>query len=525
MKNLKMVLFALLMSVFSVNAQEASVENVLNLRTAKHSGQIIENNKLVGYFIFFTKEKVDKNNTAYEIEMFDDNYNPSSKFEIVRPKNSILLEMVYNGSVFMLHFYDSKTGYEFVTFDRNGDMKGSKTISREEISKWDLNKVSMNLQSGTENVSIYPNGTSGFIRSTFTKYKKVGYEIVAYDNEANEVWSYKSNEASDMLEMVEINDISTNYLTATVTKKKNITTREMSNYLLLLNLSDGSKITEISMGDDASGLRSLLKSFVNESKKNITVVGEYYKPNDDIVKDKSQGLYMQEISLEGEDLGITYYAWKGDIDQFVSLNDKDETKDRPFYAFFHDVIISKNGHIFLIGEQFLKQVSAGGIAMQVAANALGGSSNASAFEMLLGDMIVVEFDASKNLVDFKMVEKKKTNIILPAGMGMYGSTTLGYYIKSLGAFDYSFTSRNKEKDYYDVIYIDANRREDAKSEKSDLMIGVISIKAGKVTESRIPISCESKSWWIQPGKPGYISVSEYNRQEKKIDMRLEKLTY
>ena len=525
MKNAKMILIALLLSVFSVSAQEASVSNVLNLRTVKHSGQIIEQNKLVGYFIFYTKEKVDKNNTAYEIEMFDDNYNPSSNFEIVRPKNSILLEMVYNGSVFMLHFYDSKTGYEFVTFDKSGEMKGSKKIGKDEISKWDLNKVAVNLQSETENVSIYPNGDKGFIRSTFTKYKKVGYEIVAYDNEANEVWSYKSNETSDMLEMVEINDISANYLTATVTKKKSITTREMSNYLLLINLAEGTKITELSMGDDASGLRSLLKSFLNESKKNITLVGEYYKPNDDIVKDKSQGLYMQEISLDGEDLGVTNYAWKGDIDQFVSMTDSDGKKERPFYAFFHDVVISKNGHIFLIGEQFLKQVSAGGIAMQVAAGALGGSSNASAFEMLLGDMIVIEFDAKKNLVDFKKVEKKKTNIILPAGMGIYGSTTLGYYIKSLGAFDYSFTSRNKEKDVYDVIYIDANRKEDDKSSKSDLMVGVISIKTGKVTESRIPINCESKTWWIQPGKPGYISVSEYYRKEKKIDMRLEKLTY
>lgn len=525
MKNVKMLLFAFLISVLTVNAQDASVENVLNLRTAKHSGQIIENNKLVGYFIFYTKEKIDKDNTAYEIEMFDDNYNPSSKFEIVRPKNSYLVEMVYNGSVFMLHFYDPKTGYEFVTFDRNGDMKGSNAISKDAVSKWDLNKVLMNLQSSTENVSIYPNGTNGFIRSTFTNYKKVGYEIVAYDNEANEVWSYKSNEASEMLEMVEINDISANYLTATVTKKKNLTTREMSNYLLLLNLSDGSQITEISMGDDATGLRSVLKSFLNESKKNISIVGEYYNPNDDIVKDKSQGLYMQEISLSGEDLGITNYAWKGDIDQFASLTDGDGNDNRPFYAFFHDVVVSKNGHIFLIGEQFLKQVSAGGIAMKVAANAMGATTNASAFEMLLGDMIVVEFDAEKTLVDFKTVEKKKTKIILPAGMGIYGSTTLGYYIKSIGAFDYAFTSRNKEKDIYDVIYIDGNRREDDQSEKSDLMVGVISIKGGAVTENRIPIFCESKNWWIQPGKPGYISVSEYFRKEKKINMRLEKLTY
>ena len=53
-------------------------------------------------------------------------------------------------------------------------------------------------------------------------------------------------------------------------------TNEMTCYMLLLNLSEGSKIAEISLGDDQSGLRSLLKSFLNESKKNITIVGEYY---------------------------------------------------------------------------------------------------------------------------------------------------------------------------------------------------------------------------------------------------------
>lgn len=453
---------ALLLSVFSVSAQEASVSNVLNLRTAKHSGQIVENNKLVGYYIFYTKEKIDKNNTAYEVEMFDDNYNSSSKFEIIRPKNSILLEMVYNGSVFMLHFYD-KTGYEFVTFDQSGEIKGSNKIAKEEISKWDLQRASTNLESATENITIYPNGATGFIRSTFTKYKKIGYEIVAYDNEANIVWSYKSDEASAMNELIELNDVSENYLTATITKKKSLMTREMTSSLLLINLLDGSRITELPLGDDASGLRSLLKSFLNEKKKNITIVGEYYKPNDDIIKDKSQGLYMQEISLEGEDLGITKYAWKGDIDQFVASLDDDDKKERPFYAFFHDVIISKNGHVFLIGEQFLKQVSAGGIALKALASATGGSSNTSMFEMLIGNMIVIEFDEKKNLVEFKTVEKKRTRAILPAGMGIYGSTTLGYYIKTMGSFDYAFTSKNKEKDLYDIVYIDANRKEDEKS--------------------------------------------------------------
>lgn len=525
MKNIKITLVALLLSLFSLKAQQASVPNVLNLKTAKHSGQIIENNKLVGYYIFYLKEKVDKNTVAYEVEMFDDNYNQTTNFDIIRPKNSLLLEMVYNGKVFMLHFYDNKTGYEFATYDRSGEMVGSKKVAKDDISKWDLSRTETNYASQTENVSIYPNGNEGFIRSTFTKNKKIGYEIVALDNQANEIWSYKSNENSDQIEIVEINDVAGNFLTATITQKKNIMTREMTNRVLILNTKDGSLIKDETLGSDLDGLRSLLKSFVNEKKGTITIVGEFYKPKDDIIKDKSQGLYMQEFSLTGEDLGIQQYSWKGDIYQFAASLDEDDKKDRPFYVCFHDVIISKNGHIFMIGEQFLKQVSAGGIALKALANATGGTSNVSAFEILVGNMVVIEFDAKKTLVDFKIIEKKKTSVLLPQGMGIYGTATLGYYIKSLGEFDYSFTSSNKEKDLYDVVYIDANRKESKESSKSDLMVGVISIKAGKITENRVPINCQSNYWWIQPGKPGYISVSEYFRKEKKIDMRLEPLSY
>jgi hypothetical protein len=85
MKKIKLTLAALLFGLVSVQAQKASIPNVLNLKSAKDAGQIIENNKLVGYYIFFQKEKVDKKSVAYEVEVFDDNYNISKTFEIIRP--------------------------------------------------------------------------------------------------------------------------------------------------------------------------------------------------------------------------------------------------------------------------------------------------------------------------------------------------------------------------------------------------------------------------------------------------------
>jgi len=524
MNKIKLTSLLVLMSIFSVFAQNKSVANVLNFKSTKDAGEIIENNKLVGYYIFYLKEKVDKKTSAYEVEIYDDNYNVTKNFEIIRPKNTVLLEMVYNGNAFMIHFYDSKTGYEFATFDRTGKATGSKKIATDDISRWDLARVQQNLASSTENVNIFPNGKDGFVRSTFTKNKKTGYEVVAYDNNAKELWKYSSKETSELLEFVEINDVSANVLSATVSKKKNMMTRDVTMYCLLLDSKTGKLIKEMQLGSNETGLRSLLKSFVNEESGSIYLVGEYYKPKDDILKDKSMGLYLQEFSLSGKELNKKEYKWKGDIDKFKNEMDPEDKKgDRPFYVFFHDVVISKSGHIFMIGEQFIKQISAGGVAMKVIA---GSNSNVSTLEIRVANMVVIEFDENKSMVDFKLVKKKGTSVLLPEGMGYYGTTTLGYYVKSQGDFDYSFTSSDKEKDNFEIVYIDADRKTEKKATtKADVMVGVISIKGGKLSQTRVPINCTSNRWWLQPAKPGYISVSEYFRKEKKIDMRLEQLTY
>lgn len=529
MRKMKIVIASLLLSLSCGYAQNASVPNVLNLKSAKQSGQILEKNKIVGYYVFFTKEKADKANTTYEVELFDDNYNKTGSFEITRPNKSLLLEMVFNGQVFMLHYYDSKTGYEFATYDRAGKLQGSNKISKDDLSKYEVARVQQNAQSATENVTIYPTGTNGFVRTTFTKNSKMGYEVVAYDNNAKVLWTSESPSTSEKLETIEIVDVTENVISATISKKKNLMTKEVDQFCLLLNTSDGKTIKEFQLGTDDSGRKTILKSFINEKTSSIMLVGEYYKPKDDFLKDKSQGLYLMELAMDGSEKSSTEYSWKTDISKFKqeSLDEEDKKDaDKPYYMFFHDVVISENGHIFLIGEQFKKQLSAGGVAGNLASAALGGGgSGASSFEILVANMLVIEFDATKKMIDFDLIQKKKTSVLLPAGMGAYGATFLGYYIKTMGGFDYSFTSRNAEADAFDVVYIDANRKEEKNSKKSDLMVGVISIKSGAKDVNRVPINCTSSIWWVQPGKPGYISVSEYFRKEKKIDMRLEALSY
>jgi len=522
MSKLKVTLAALAFSLAFGSSAQSTVMNVLNLKSAKQSGEIVESNKLVGYYIFYFKEKADKKTSTYEIELFDDNYNSLKNFEITRPKNANLLEMVFNGEVFMLHFYDQKTGYEFVTYDRTGKQLGSTKIAVDNISRWELQRAAANLSANTENVTLYPTGSTGFIRQTFTKNKKLGYEIVAYNNEAEEVWSYGSSETSTLVETAELNDVNEELLAVTVYKKKNNMTREMDLFCLLLNTKSGKLIAEVEMGNETAGRQSLMKAFVDGKTQKIVLMGEFYKPGDDMLKDKSLGLYMRELSLEGKDLSMTQYKWKGDIDKFKNENlDEEDKKDanKPYYMFFHNVIRSENGHLFLIGEQFKKQVS----GMGVASAALGGG--ASAFEILIANMVVIEFDEKNKMVDFDLIQKKKTPVLLEAGMGTWGTTYLGYYLNALGAFDYAFTSSDRAADKYNIVYVDANRREDKESAKSDVMIGVINIDGGKKTEERIPINTKARFWWIQPAKPGFIAVGEYYRKDKKIEFRMEPLTY
>lgn len=513
---------------YSVQAQEASISNVLNLKSAKQTGQIVENDKLVGYFVFYFKEKEDSKNSTYEIEIFDDNYNSVKSFEITRPKKTALLEMVYNGSAFMLFFYDRKTGYEFTSFDKSGKKLGSKTIAPGDISQFDLQRSAQALAANTDNVTIYPLGSTGFVRQTYTKNKKMGYELVAYDNEMNELWSNGSPETSKLVETVEINEVAGKYVTATLYKRKSAMSKKMSLTFIVLDSKSGELVTELQMGGEDEGKESVLKAFYDESLGKLILIGEYYKPGDDILKDKSVGLYIQELDESGTIANKKQFKWKGDIDQFkndnLSEEDQKEAKDA-FSLFFHNVIRSKDGKLFLVGEQFKKQLSAGGTAMNVLAAASGGSSDASNFEIRVGNMVVITFDSGNEIIDFDIVEKKKTSVLLPAGAGLYGSTFLGYYVASMGGFDYAFTSADKESDAFTVIYTDYNRKAEKGDKKADKMLGVIHVEGGTLEPSRVPINTDAKAWWIQPAKPGFVSVVEYYKKEKKLTMHLEKLAY
>lgn len=202
--------------------------------------------------------------------------------------------------------------------------------------------------------------------------------------------------------------------------------------------------------------------------------------------------------------------------------DEDAAKSKNNMSiYFHRILRSKDGKWVAIGEQYKKQVSGLGMASQIMN---GGNSSTSAFSIFVYNMVVIEFDLQFNITNITTVDKKKSEVMLPAGAAYYSSAFLAKYVNAVGGFDYIFTSQDATKDNYSTIYTDMNRKDDD-GKKADMMIGAINYKGGKITTERFPLNTEGNSIWFSPAKPGYIAVSEYFRKKKMIIVHLEKISY
>lgn len=521
-KNFLMVALTLLLCFSGIAQNSSSIKNILDIKYLKKSGIITQDEKLVGYYLFYFKEKEDRKTSTYEVQFFDDNYNQVNSFEVTRPKNTILNETHFNGTAFLLFFSDSKSGNEYITYDKEGNTLGNMDNS---LIGFLPNYQTSTTVSNTFNTT----GNSGFVGSSMIKTNKVGYRLTKFDNEMNELWQHNSPSESKMIEQINVSQVNESIITATKNSRKSLMTKKFDTSFLIIDSETGELISEMKMGDKILGKQSILRSYIDPSNSKISIIGQYYNPGDDVLKDKSQGLFIREISKTGKILLTKKYNWKSDVAKFIANNQSSDQKKEaklPFSIFFHEIIQSKNGHTFLIGEQFRKQVSALGVAGNVLAAASGNvSSNASNFEIRIGDMIVIELDERKTLVGYKVIEKKRNSVLLPEGSAFYSSAYLGYLIKYMGGFDYAFTSKDIDNDRFTTLYRDVNKKEEKGSKKSDVMLGVIDIKKGELTSERVPFNSDYKYFWINSAKPGNISITEYDKKEKTLHMRLEKISY
>lgn len=225
-------------------------------------------------------------------------------------------------------------------------------------------------------------------------------------------------------------------------------------------------------------------AYIDPVERQIMVVGEYYSAEDKSFKAASKGIFIKKISLDGEELSEKFISWKKKI--YAKLGEEERNEASNYYVYFHQIVKTANGKIVAVAEQYKKQVSATGVALKVATTALGGSTNASALEIKIGNMVVIVIDSALNVEDVKMVEKNSNHIVLAQEYQYLSQHLLAKIIKSEGGFDYYFTQNDSNYSNITFGYIDREKTE-GKRKKSDVFNAINYASAGEGTFSSIKL--------------------------------------
>ena len=517
--SLVFMLFICMSFMTSLQAQEVTLDKVMRFQL-RNSGPILSGNQIDGYYFFYQVDKIDRKTRAYLLKIFDANLKEVSSKMIEGSKFLTLLEGGFNGATLMLEFYDYKAEqYVLKQYDRDAELLNE--------TRADGNsRLSPVLMQGDDSEIradfLHPIRYQGFINLRTVKNKKIGYEaqFISIDR-TNKGWTYGSAKDSKLFELAGFLDGNSELAVFAVTKKPSLLSAKIDFFLQGLSIETGKEVFLTPLQDKNYQLYPLKGQFDPETG-HFRVLGQYYKPKDNPVKHKSLGLFSKTYDENGEELSSSFVSWIKDVSKFVDVNEKGKIQDVG-YVYFHYMTKLADGKIYAIGEQYRKGVSGAGIAMRMIAAAGGGTADASTMKIVTEDIMVFQFSSDFKLEGIKIFDKSKTNINFPAGYGNVGIVKLGHLLKALDWFDYSFTQMPDEQDGFIIGYVDYEK---LKKEKNRTVFGGIVFKDGEYSVDKIPFSTRgSERLQILPGKPGYVSITEYDRRSKTISVRLEKINY
>lgn len=259
---------------------------------------------------------------------------------------------------------------------------------------------------------------------------------------------------------------------------------------------------------DAKSPKLMTNAFL-DSEDNLVLVGEYFKANDNVFKDKSQGLFVEVMDQTGATIKESSSSWAEDINPILNdLNDDDN-----YYIYFHDVIPMANGNYYAIGEKFKKTASAGGIAGAVLS---GGRSSVT--QLTITDAFIFELDADFAIQKISKFGKGKSRA---PSVTDFGSPQLNAHaIAGLGGFDLEYTQIDNENDRFYACFIDYER---LKGEKNKTAFKTIIYDEGEFSEDKIYLDEKGKYIRVLPAKIGNVVIFEYDRKKKELNIHMEKL--
>ena len=180
------------------------------------------------------------------------------------------------------------------------------------------------------------------------------------------------------------------------------------------------------------------------------------------------------------------------------------------------IIRTSDGNFFVIGEQFKKGMNGGAIPL-----AILGANSKSFVKVNTYNIMVYKFDQNLKIRDVTMIEKNKTDVYLPRGAGLNGTTTLGDLVRRMKGFDYEYTTVSSDRKTFNSAYVNYDRY--GKPEDKFVVGNIFYSEDKKIQTDKLSLPIRSTTFWTKAAKPGYVCIFEYCGEEKKLVIRLEKL--
>lgn len=521
MKHLLMrLLGAFILFGGTIQAQDYSISDVRRV-TPRNYGEITKNDEVTGYYFFYQTDKLKKGQRAFEIRLIDANLEEIAKETIIQGKLTYMIDAAFNGSTLLFKFYDRKLKkVMYRTLSMDGQL--SKAVYRA-ATKYEMRTLNMALQAGQEDfMNLSCPSSDGFIDVYGDKESTYAYKVAYIDNNGKVKWTYKPKATKGVYAATYMTS-SNNQILLLESKAKSVMNAKDYTFSLKGIDMQGSENFHIPL---TSKMYNLMphNAFVQSNGSGFTLIGEHFDINKKMMKAESQGVFMRDISEEGLWEYETFLGWESDIKPTMSAEEyKNFSK---FSVLFHDVVRTKEGNIIAIGEQYKKQVSAMGVLGAVAASSSSStSSNVALMEIRLGDMVMLHINKDRELENVNIFDKKNRSIQLEQGAGVTNTHVLGKILKAYGYMDYEFNQFNADKSVNTTAFYDRQKEKGKLLRQTVIQLVNFVDEDNDFTLDKISFNTEANEMWITRGKPGFLTVIEYWKKEKKMTWRLEVVNY
>lgn len=481
---------------------------------------IIEKDVVQGYYLFVLLDKVDRKNANYQIRIYDANLKEKFVVDLIRPRNYILAQSGFNDSHLGFMFLDPTARIvELVVVNSEGEISGSYKTEKKGNREFSLLTSEMEKGGNPYTFSLQGVPGRGFIFLLADTENGFNSRVTLVDEKGIKKWEVLANLTTekDYGFAFPLNSNNEHMVSLVNTRETFLSQKLKESYLSIISNSTGKQVAKI---------KNQTKSYVlspagvnMEKNKSFVVFGEYFNLKDNIYKDRSQGIYFIEYSLDGKIIKDNYNSWTKDLKKGLGLDAKGKTDDKMTLC-VQEITQTANKRIFAVCEQFRKAADGAGIALNVIGGVLGSAPNAAMAKAVKGDLVILELDSTFELLKVHKYDKEKSDVTLMSGAEYLSTSFIGTYLKYTGAFDFRSLTRTPDQTGFNVLYINYDRE---KGEKSNYVIGNISYDGNNMVKDNFRLSDKPTRFIALPGKSGNVVIYEYFRKDKKLRLRIEKL--